>query len=254
MSEHADTATDATTSTQATNARILVVEDDVDLAAGIVDNLVASGYDVDTATDGVQALAAFRSRVHDLVVLDIMLPELDGLAICKIVRDEGNTVPILFLTGLAQSKDRIAGLEAGGDDYLAKPFQLREFLLRVESLLRRSDWGTSGRNEESILRFGGNEVDLRTLTGQCWNGARHLLESREAALLKLLAERVDETVTREEILDSVWGWDERPSSRRLERYVRRLQQRFERTPDNPRHLHNMGPMGYRFTFDAGDDE
>ena len=227
--------------------RILLVEDDVDLAASIRENLVAYGYEVEASGEGTEALEVAQEGDFHLIVLDVILPGMDGFTICRKLREGGNNVPILFLTAHDAPEDRIHGLEEGGDDYLPKPFELREFLLRVDALLRRRLWRAGESVESIVIRFGDNEVDLRSYNARAWDGAAHLLDHKEAAVLSLLAEREGDMVTREEIADAVWGHEVRPSSRALEELVRRLRRRFEPRPDAPRHLHRIGSMGYRFT-------
>ncbi len=227
--------------------RILLVEDDVDLADSIRENLEAYGYEIEVVGEGTRALDAALEAEFHLIVLDVILPGMDGFTVCRELRESGNNVPILFLTARDAPEDRIHGLEEGGDDYLPKPFELREFLLRVDALLRRRLWRTGESVESIVIRFGGNEVDLRTYNGRAWDGAAHLLDHKEAAMLSLLADREGDTVTREEIADAVWGHEVRPSSRALEELVRRLRRRFEPRPEAPLHLHRVGSLGYRFT-------
>jgi two-component system alkaline phosphatase synthesis response regulator PhoP len=227
--------------------RILLVEDDVDLADSIRENLEAYGYEIEVVGEGSRALDSAREAEFHLIVLDVILPGMDGFTVCRELRESGNNVPILFLTARDAPEDRIHGLEEGGDDYLPKPFELREFLLRVDALLRRRLWRTGESVESIVIRFGGNEVDLRTYNGRAWDGAAHLLDHKEAAMLSLLADREGDTVTREEIADAVWGHEVRPSSRALEELVRRLRRRFEPRPEAPLHLHRVGSLGYRFT-------
>jgi DNA-binding response OmpR family regulator len=227
--------------------RILLVEDDVDLAASIRENLEAYGYEVEAIGEGVRALEVAEEGNFHLIVLDVILPGMDGFSICRRLRDLGNNVPILFLTARDTPEDRIHGLEEGGDDYLSKPFELREFLLRVDALLRRRMWKEGESVESVVVRFGGNEIDLRSYNARAWDGTDHLLDHREAAILRLLSDREGVSVTREEIADAVYGHEVRPSSRALEELVRRLRRRFEPRPEEPRHLHRIGSSGYRFT-------
>jgi len=232
-------------------ARILVVEDEQTLAAGIAENLEAEGYQAEIVADGLRALEQIRGGGFDLVLLDVMLPGLDGFAICESVRREGNAVPILFLTAKSEQDDRIRGLQAGGDDYLTKPFALRELLLRIAAILRRYGW-YSGRVESSeLLQFGGNDVNFRTYVGSAWDGASHELTHKEAMILKLLSEREGEVVSREAILDTVWGYEVFPSTRTIDNFILRLRKRFERVPDDPQHFHTVRGVGYRFTLEQG---
>jgi two-component system alkaline phosphatase synthesis response regulator PhoP len=226
--------------------RILVVEDEVNLAEGIRENLGAEGYDVELAADGQEGLDKMREGGFDLVILDVMMPRMDGFTVCETVREEGNRVPVLFLTARTGVDDRIRGLEAGADDYIPKPFHLRELLLRVDAILRRRGWYGTAPPGGAVVRFGGNEIDLSTYQAVGWDGKRHELPEKEAMVLKLLVEREGATVSREEILRAVWGYDPYPATRVIGGLVERLRRRFERDPDEPRHLHTVRGLGYRF--------
>ncbi|MDE0421519.1 MAG: response regulator transcription factor [Gammaproteobacteria bacterium] len=226
------------------SARILVVDDEAHLAAGIRENLLAEGYVAETAHNGAEGLRAARDASYDLIVLDVAMPEMDGLEMCRALRREGIETPVLFLTVRSAPEDRIGGLEAGGDDYLVKPFHLKELLLRIVAILRRTKW----YNETTAkLRFGGNEIDFRTYRACAWDGSEHALTHKEAMILKLLAERGDGVVGREDILDRVWGYEVFPSTRTIDNFIVRLRRRFERNPDAPAHLHTVRGVGYRFT-------
>lgn len=231
-------------------ARILIVEDEESLAEGILDNLLMEGYVAEIAAEGEGALARITGESWDLVLLDVMLPGLDGFAICERVRAAGNQVPILFLTAKGGEEDRIRGLELGGDDYLAKPFALRELLLRIAAILRRKQWYAAPPDGESStreVRFGGNHVDFKSYRGVAWDGGVHELTHKEALILKCLADREGEIVAREEILEQVWGYEIFPSTRTIDNFIVRLRKRFEREPDAPRHFHTQRGVGYRFT-------
>ncbi|HEV2230203.1 MAG TPA: response regulator transcription factor [Steroidobacteraceae bacterium] len=229
-------------------SRVLVVEDDPHLAAGVMENLRAEGYEVALVSDGRAALEWLRGESCALIVLDVMLPELDGLTVCRTLRDEGNSTPVLFLTARGDPADRVRGLEAGGDDYLAKPFHLKEFLLRVRAILKRWDWyrSASATAATAVLRFGGNEVDFRAFRARGWNGETQELTEKEAMILKVLAEHAGEIVSREDLLERVWGYDVFPSTRTVDNFILRLRKRFERDPANPRHFLTVWGVGYRF--------
>ena len=228
--------------------RVLVVEDDPHLAAGVIENLRAEGYEVAQVGDGRAALEWLREGSCALIVLDVMLPQLDGLAVCRTLRDAGNNTPVLFLTARGDPADRVRGLEAGGDDYLAKPFHLKEFLLRVRAILKRWDWyrSASATAATAVLRFGGNEVDFRAFRARAWNGEPQELTEKEAMILKVLAEHTGEIVSREDLLERVWGYDVFPSTRTVDNFILRLRKRFERDPANPRHFLTVWGVGYRF--------
>jgi DNA-binding response OmpR family regulator len=161
-------------------ATILVVDDEVNLAKGIKENLEIEGHSVEAVFHGRTALERVRASTYDLVILDVMLPGVDGFTLCKTMRDEGQTTPVLFLTAKGEATDRIRGLEAGGDDYLPKPFHLRELLLRVHAILRRSRWYDAALDRESEVRFDGNEFDFRSFKGRSWDGKEHTRRSRVA--------------------------------------------------------------------------
>jgi two-component system, OmpR family, alkaline phosphatase synthesis response regulator PhoP len=226
------------------SASILVVDDEQHLAAGIRENLEAEGYEADVAHDGRSGLERIRGKHFDLIVLDVMMPNMDGLELCAQIRREGLQTPVLFLTVKGDVADRVRGFEAGGDDYLAKPFHLRELLLRVAAILRRSNWYQSST---ATLEFGGNTIDFKTYEALAWDGGEHALTHKEAMILKALSERTGEIVTREEILDRVWGYEVFPSTRTIDNFIVRLRKRFERNPEQPAHFHTVRGVGYRFT-------
>lgn len=227
-------------------ARILVVDDEEHLAAGIRENLQAEGYETDVAHNGEQGLAKARAGAFDLILLDVMMPKLDGLQVCEQIRAAGLQTPVLFLTVKGEPADRIRGLEAGGDDYLAKPFHLKELLLRVAAILRRTDWYNQST---ASLSFGGNEIDFRTYHARAWDGSEHALTHKEAMIMKMLAEHLGAIVPREDILDKVWGYEVFPSTRTIDNFIVRLRRRFERDPEAPKHFHTVRGVGYRFTHE-----
>jgi len=233
-------------------SRILIVEDDPHLAAGVVENLQAEGYLVTLVTDGQQALDWLREQLCELILLDVMLPKVDGFTVCRSLREAGNSTPVLFLTARGDPADRVRGLEAGGDDYLAKPFHLRELLLRVRAILRRWDWyrSASSTQASAVLRFGGNEVDFRAFRARSWNGTVQELTEKEAMILKVLAEHPGEIVSREDLLERVWGYDVFPSTRTVDNFILRLRKRFEQDPAQPRHFLTVWGVGYRFLIEG----
>jgi two-component system alkaline phosphatase synthesis response regulator PhoP len=222
---------------------VLLVEDETNLARGIAENLAEEGLLVDTVAAGRQALDWILARRYDLVILDVMLPDLDGLAICELARQAGSETPILFLSAKGAVADRVRGLRAGGDDYLAKPFHLQELLLRVKALVRRraSPAGSSG-----VIRFQDNEVDPATLQGRSYDGRRFTLTQKEVMVLKVLAERPGEVVSRDDLLARAWE-GEHPTPRTIDNFILRLRRRFEPEPERPRFFHSVWGVGYRFT-------
>ena len=227
-------------------AKLLVVEDEVHLAEVIADNLVLEGYEVDVVGDGLSALASVRDATPDLVLLDVMLPGMDGFSVCETLRKEGNRVPILFLTARAAQDDRVRGLEAGGDDYLGKPFDLRELILRVRAILRRSEWLAGPSPAGDVLELGEARVDFRSHVATV-SGREVELSPRETAILRCLAERAGEVVSRAEILDTVWGYDAFPTTRTIDNFIVRLRRLLEPDARNPRYIHTVRGTGYRLT-------
>jgi two-component system alkaline phosphatase synthesis response regulator PhoP len=228
-------------------ARILVVDDEAHLADGIRENLEAEGYLTDVAYDGQQGFEKLTQTHFDLALLDVMMPKMDGLELCAQLRREGRQTPVLFLTVKGDAEDRVRGFEAGGDDYLAKPFHLKELLLRVAAILRRSRWyGDSGGSAS----FGANRIDFKNYHAQAWDGSEHTLTHKEAMILKMLIEKAGSIVTREDILDRVWGYEVFPSTRTVDNFIVRLRKRFERNPEEPEYFHTVRGVGYRFTLES----
>jgi len=234
------------------NARVIVVDDETHLADGIRENLAAEGYETAVAYDGAAGLDAVRTGQYDLAVVDVMMPQMDGLELCASMRREGIQTPVLFLTVKGAPEDRVRGFEAGGDDYLTKPFHLKELLLRVAAILRRTRWYEESKPN---LEFGDNRIDFRTYKARAWDGTEHNLTHKEAMIVQALAERESEIVTREEILDRVWGYEVYPSTRTIDNFIVRVRKRFERNPEAPLHFHTVRGVGYRFTKtpEASDD-
>jgi len=231
-------------------ARILLVEDDAALAAGISENLRMEGYHVHVLHDGPAAIQHLDTTKYDMLILDVMLPGADGFEVCRQARKQNLTAPVMFLTARGDPDDRIRGLEAGGDDYLTKPFNLREFLLRVKAVLRRWAWyrGATGPSPE-IFRFGGNEVQFDAFRAKSWDGTAHDLTEKEAMILKVLGDHRGSVVSRDDLVERVWGYDIFPSTRTVDNFILRLRKRFERDPGNPRHFHSVRGVGYRFDAD-----
>jgi two-component system alkaline phosphatase synthesis response regulator PhoP len=229
------------------SARILVVEDEQHLAEGIGENLQQEGYAVEIVGDGESALARWRSGGIDLLILDVMLPRRDGFSVCKAIRDEGGRLPILFLTAKTSDDDRVYGLEMGGDDYLGKPFNLRELLLRVHGMLRRQAWYGQALPAGPATRIGDVTVDFGKAEVIDPDGERNSLAEKEALILRLLVERAGQVVSRDEILERVWGYEVSPSTRAVEHMVVRLRKLIEPDPERPRYLHTVRGLGYRFS-------
>jgi two-component system alkaline phosphatase synthesis response regulator PhoP len=229
-------------------AHILLVEDEENLFKTIRLNLELEGYEVSSAVNGRQGLDLFLAGRFDLVILDVMLPEMDGFDVCRFIRKENKEVPVLFLTAKGSSEDKVQGLKIGADDYLTKPFNLEEFLLRVSGLLRR---GQKTPIQKSLERFsfGGNEVHFSTFEISNSKGETFTLTKREVMLLKLLIERENEVVSREQILEAVWGRDVYPSTRTIDNYILAFRKYFEPNSKEPKYFHSIRGVGYKFTDD-----
>lgn len=227
-----------------TKKRLLLVEDEETLRSTLRMNFELEGYDVTTAVRGSEALERIRGARFDGIVLDVMLPDVDGFTICETIRLEGDRTPVLFLTARSTPADRVRGLRAG-DDYLGKPFDLQELLLRVEKLTSRNN-GEAPSPATAFCRFGTNTVDFVTyeFTGQ--RGQTKRLTQREMLLLRLLTERPNEVVSREEILQKVWGYDVFPTTRTIDNFIVAFRKYFEPDPQNPRHFQSVRGVGYTF--------
>ena len=226
--------------------RILLVEDEENLLKTIRLNLELEGYEVCSAVNGKLGLDLFRTNRFDLVILDVMIPEMDGFDVCRQIRKEDKEVSVLFLTAKGSSEDKVQGLKIGADDYLTKPFNLEEFLLRVSGLLRRRQKTETLKSLDRFV-FGGNEVDFSTFEIFNRKGEVFTLSKREILLLKLLMERENEVVSREEILDSVWGKDAFPSTRTIDNYILAFRKYFEPNPKEPKYFHSIRGVGYKFS-------
>jgi len=227
--------------------RILLVEDEESLTKMLKLNLELHRYEVVHAGSGTEALEKFRNQAFDLAILDVMLPEMDGFAVCQIVRLEGNKTPILFLSAKSSGRDRVEGLRIGGDDYLAKPFDLEELLLRVAKLIQRRDEKSTTLADFERYSFGPNQVNFLNFTIKDKLGTEIEISRKEIMLLKLLIQREGEVVSREEILEKVWGYDVFPSTRTIDNYILVFRKYFEADSRLPRYFHSIRGVGYRFT-------
>jgi len=227
--------------------RILVVEDDAHLADGLRINLELEGYESVLASSAEEGLDLWRNGGIELILLDVMLPDMDGFAFCRYVRNEGDRVPILFLTARSAGQDRIRGLDEGGDDYITKPFDLAELLARIKSLFRRQDW-FRGQETPATLRIGKAEVNLRAYQAVT-DGKTVDLKEKEVMILRLLSEHVGEPVDRETILDRVWGFGAYPTTRTVDNFILALRKIVETDPRKPRHILTVHGVGYRLVLD-----
>jgi two-component system alkaline phosphatase synthesis response regulator PhoP len=226
---------------------ILLVEDEENLQDALKLNFEMEGYEVTSAYDGIEALKAVHNEYFDLIILDVMLPELDGIAVCENIRLTNTEVPILMLSARNQSSDRVLGLKKGADDYLTKPFNLEELLLRVNNLINKSKRISSRETVTEEYNFGKNTVNFKSLECTTKQGEVVALTKKEAMLLKLLIENKNEVVTREKILQSVWGYNVYPTTRTVDNFILNFRRYFEEDSRNPKYFHSVRGIGYKFT-------
>ncbi len=228
-------------------ASILLVEDEENLQEALKLNLELEGYEVTAADNGSSALKAVKAEYFDLIILDIMLPEMDGIAVCENIRVQNNDVPILFLSAKNSSADRIQGLKKGGDDYMTKPFNLEELLLRVDKLIMKSKKMRDRDSVPNIYRFGNNSIDFAAQQCTGKDGKTYELSKKEMMLLRLLIENKGEVVTRERILQVVWGYNVYPTTRTIDNFILNFRKYFEEDSRNSRYFHSVRGVGYKFT-------
>jgi len=222
--------------------KILVVEDEPDMLMGLQDNLQFEGYQVLTATDGQTGLDLALTTCPDLIVLDLMLPKLDGFEVCKRVRAKGMDVPIIMLTAKSQEVDKVLGLELGADDYITKPFSIRELLARIKAVLRRRH---APPQQVDSYQFADVRIDFRKSVAI--KAGHHIdLSHYEAGILRILVTNKGEPITRNRILDEVWGYELYPTTRTIDNHVVKLRQKLEDDPHNPQHILTVHGMGYKF--------
>ena len=226
---------------------ILLVEDEENLQEALKLNLELEGYEVTSAWDGLEALKAIQQEHFDLMILDVMLPEMDGISVCENIRLQNNDIPILILSARNNSADRVLGLKKGADDYLTKPFNLEELLLRVNKLVDKSHRLSARKPLEAVYRFGRNQVDFKALECITKDGEKIMLTKKEIMLLKLLIENKNEVVTREKILQAVWGYNVYPTTRTIDNFILSFRKYFEEDSRNPQYFHSVRGIGYKFT-------
>ncbi len=226
---------------------ILLVEDEENLQEALKLNLELEGYEITCSGDGADALRQVQKEHFDLIIMDIMLPEMDGITVTESIRLQNSEIPILILSARNASSDRVLGLKKGADDYLTKPFNLEELLLRVKKLLKKGEQLAVKHALPDVYTFGNNEVDFKALQCKGKGGKIFPLTKKEAMLLKLLIENKNEVVTREKILQSVWGYNVYPTTRTIDNFILTFRKYFEEDSRNPVYFHSVRSMGYRFT-------
>ena len=228
-------------------ASILIVEDEENLHETLKLNLEMEGYEVSSAFDGKEALDKVGQEYFDLIIMDIMLPEMDGISVTECIRINNNEVPILMLSARNSSHDKVVGLKKGADDYLTKPFDLEELLLRVTKLIDRHNKKSVKSPIADLYEFGNNRIDFKAQVAYAFNGEKIELSKKEAMLLKVLIEHKNEVVNREKILQLVWGYNVYPTTRTIDNFILNFRKYFEADSRDPQYFHSVRGVGYKFT-------
>lgn len=227
------------------NGKVLIVEDDQAMAVALRDGFEYEGYNVQVARDGSAGLKLATERELDLIILDVMLPKMSGFDICKQLRSTGNATPIIMLTARGQEIDKVVGLKIGADDYVTKPFSFMELMARVEALLRRTARQPEAAAEHDDYSFGDIVVSFKkfevTKAGKLLD-----ISPREFKILKYFLEHRGEVITRDQLLDAVWGYSSFPITRTVDMHIAKLRQKIEDTPHDPRHIITVHRVGYKF--------
>ncbi|MFM6924553.1 MAG: response regulator transcription factor [Ferruginibacter sp.] len=227
---------------------ILLVEDEENLQEALKLNLELEGYEITGVYDGAEALQAVQKEYFNLIILDVMLPEIDGITVCETIRLSNPDIPILILSAKNSSADRVLGLKKGADDYLTKPFNLEELLLRVNNLIKKSERLSSKEPIPDVYDFGKNKIDFKASEAITRNGEKVTLTKKEIMLLKLLIENKNEVVTREKILQVVWGYNVYPTTRTIDNFILNFRKYFEEDSRDPKYFHSVRGVGYKFTI------
>lgn len=222
---------------------ILIVEDEPSMLMGLKDNLEFEGYQVDLAEDGEVGLDKISNNKYSLVLLDVMLPKISGFDICKMVRKKGIITPIILLTARGEEIDKVLGLEFGADDYITKPFSLRELLARIRAVLRRTENNSTIKNNETV-QIGKLSINFSAFEGFV-DKKEMKMSSKEVEILQFLWENQNQTVSRDDLLDKVWGMDYQPTSRTIDNFILKLRNKIEQDPNHARIILTMHGVGYR---------
>lgn len=224
--------------------KILIVEDEPNMRLGLKDNLEFEGYQVDYAEDGETGLNNILEGDYNLVLLDVMLPKMSGFDVCKTVRKKGNNVPIILLTAKGEEIDKVLGLELGADDYVTKPFGLRELLARIKAILRRNESSSQSQQKNSFINIGRIEVNFSSYNA-LENGLAVQMSHKEFEILSYLWNNRNSTVSRDDLLNNVWGYDESPTTRTVDNFILKLRQKIEKDPDHPKIILTVHGIGYK---------
>ena len=221
---------------------ILVVEDDISILMGLKDNIIAEGYEVDTTVNGVDGLKLASEKEFDLLILDVMLPGMNGFEICKKIKKEKPLLPIIMLTARSSEMDKIAGLDYGADDYMTKPFSLSELLARIRAILRRA---YPLKKELEQFSFGNVKIDLKKM--QAYVNAKEIkFTGKEFAIMEYFIRHSGEVVHRHDLLNEVWGYNAIPSTRTVDNFILDIRKKIELTPSSPKYIVSISGVGYRF--------
>ena len=225
--------------------KILIVEDEPDMRLGLKDNLEFDGYEVDSAENGKDGYEKIIKNNYDLVLMDVMMPEMSGFEVCKQIRKEGINVPVILLTAKGEEIDKVRGLEIGADDYITKPFSLRELLARVKAVLRRApEHNTQVEKKNSKIQIGLLTVDFSTFIAASKNKPVQM-SHKEFELLHYLWDNRNTVVTRDDLLNKIWGYEESPTTRTVDNFIVRLRQKIEKDPERPHFIITVHGIGYK---------
>ncbi|GJQ63345.1 MAG: DNA-binding response regulator [Melioribacteraceae bacterium] len=223
--------------------KILIVEDEPSMRMGLNDNLEFEGYEVDSAEDGAAGLEKIRANQYDLIILDVMMPKMSGFDVCKTARKEGVTTPVILLTAKGEEIDKVLGLELGADDYITKPFSLRELLARIKAILRRSATVTQS-SESSLVKIGKLELDFEGYKAFS-NESPVQMSHKEFEILRFLYKNKNGIVSRDSLLNEVWGYDASPTTRTVDNFILKLRQKIEADSNHPEIILTVHGVGYK---------
>ncbi|MBN2279674.1 MAG: response regulator transcription factor [Candidatus Marinimicrobia bacterium] len=222
--------------------KILIVEDEMSMRTGLRDNLEFEGYEVDTAEDGQAGLSMIMENSYDLVLLDVMLPKMSGFDVCKILRGKQVFTPIIMLTAKGDEIDKVLGLEIGADDYITKPFSLRELLARIKAALRRTEF--TGNNSTGTIEIGRLKLEFQSYNA--WENEEPVsLTHKEFEILKYFWDKKNQTVSRNDLLEKVWGYDQEITTRTIDNFILKLRQKIEKNPSHPKYILTVHGIGYK---------
>ncbi|MFO7524825.1 MAG: response regulator transcription factor [Ignavibacteriaceae bacterium] len=227
-------------------SKILICEDEPAMRTGLKDNLEFESYEVDTAENGKQGLDKILQNKYDLIILDVMMPQMSGLDVCKAVRKNGITTPIILLTAKGEEIDKVLGLELGADDYITKPFSLRELLARIKAILRRSEI-KSGENKTDDVQIGNLSLNFGTYQAKVKNKEVQM-SHKEFEILHYLWKKKNTAVSRDELLTNVWGFEETPTTRTVDNFILKLRQKIEKDSNHPQYILTVHGVGYKLVI------